>query len=66
MGVSRSIKMDCASPSEARTENITLPPFEIKGRGTPTTGTLPVTIPTLMATYKNILKAAPNINKRPN
>ena len=51
---------------EIITENITDPPYESNGKGTPTTGMSPVTIAVLNITYKKRLVPMPKEINLPN
>ena len=54
------------SPKEIMIDSIAVPPYEIKGKGMPTTGIKPVTIAIFNITYINILQATPKHIIRPN
>ena len=46
-------------PKDSITDNIAVPPYDINGKGIPTTGIRPVTINIFNKTYKNRLDAIP-------
>ena len=43
-----------------------VPPYEISGSGTPTTGISPMTMAILMKTYRKNVTVTPNATRRPN
>lgn len=54
------------SPKETMIDSMAVPPYEIKGKGMPTTGNKPVTIAIFNITYINILQETPKHIIRPN
>ena len=52
-------------PKDIITASIAVPPYEIRGKGIPTTGIKPVTIDIFNNTYKNILHAIPRLKTLP-
>ena len=54
------------NPKETMIDSIAVPPYEIKGKGMPTTGIKPVTIAIFNTTYINTLLATPKHIIRPN
>ena len=48
-------------PKDIIVTNMALPPYETKGKGTPTTGINPITIDILTIKYKKILVVKPAI-----
>ena len=48
-----------SKPNEIITDNIAVPPYDISGSGTPTTGIRPVIIEALENTYKKKFKETP-------
>ena len=55
----RLIHTDKIIPKETITDIITVPPYEIKAKGIPTTGIRPKTIAILINTYKKKFVAKP-------
>ena len=53
------------NPKEIIIDSIAVPPYEIKGKGIPTTGIKPVTIAIFNTTYINILEGTPKHIIRP-
>ena len=54
------------SPKPNINVNIAEPPYEISGKGTPTTGSIPITIEIFTKTYKKNVTIIPMANNFPN
>ena len=53
------------NPIDIITDNIAVPPYDISGKGIPTTGINPVTIDIFNNTYKNKFEAIPKLKTLP-